>query len=169
MVTGRRQTYRTAQEKERMQKMQFVETEKGYLYIRECDRNIKERNKITYNIADGLWVTFGTTGRDRRKQKLCRMSFSKAWFEQDEAEDFWKNVEIRLLDKKTNWNRKLPELSFAIDLNNGFMITGNYKGLPRYEALGKQYEMMEASEEDIVDRLYEDWEGDDYDELVYIY
>ena len=137
--------------------MQYIETEKGYLFIRDCNRNVPEKNKKTYNIADGLWVTFGL-GKNR-KYKLCSMSFSKAWFDADEAEEFWRDMEIRLLHKETSWNRKLPELSFAIDVEEGYVVVGNYRGLPKSASLKEQYELMEAEEDgmDIIDRWHDDY------------
>ncbi len=118
--------------------MRVIETKKGYLFVRECDRRFSKKNKKTYNIADGLYATFGRTASG--KNKLCSMSFSKACFVLEEAEAFWAEMDIRLLERKTSWNKKLPELSFVIDVGGGNVITGNYKNLPKWKTLKNQIE-----------------------------
>ena len=80
---------------------------------------------------------------------------------------FWSEIEIRLLDKKNSWNKKLPLLSFAMDTGDGNILAGHFRGLPRSETLKKQYEEMVESDEDVVDGLYSEIldaiEGEEYE------
>ena len=149
--------------------MEFIETAKGYIFQRECDRRTPKNQKKTYEIDVGLYATF------RRKRNgdydLCSLSFAKKFYTLETAEGFWSDIQVRMLTKKKDWNRKLPHLAFTIDVGNGLIIVGCYNGSPKYKTLKEQFEEMEEADEDsgIVDDWEEeagfyDFDEDDWDE-----
>ena len=130
--------------------MRLIETKKAYIYRRECDRRYSESQKVKYTIEDGIEAVFAKQNSGR--YVLCSLTFSKKEFDYHGAQLYWESMDVRLLTKEQDWNRKIPLAHFIIDVGNGFFLVVCGKNLPKYETLGKQYtEMVIIDDEEYIE------------------
>ena len=107
--------------------MNIIETRTKYIYARECDKRVNKKNKKRYEIGKGITAEFYKKHNSNRYD-LCNICFDKKEYELMKADMLWSDVDVRLVTKQFDWNRKFPPVFFVREFPGGFFVIAFLRG-----------------------------------------